>query len=256
MVRSIRTTLSSLLILLWTSVVFAAGPTVRVATNKDGTGGGSTSLAFNAFVSDPVTGDTIVVMQTTAGTGTGGTAQAPTDTAGNTYSQIGTDQCGTWNSSTCISMWYAWNITGGSSFVITTHWSASPTWYGQIAWVLTGTKTTGTPYNGDFVKGADSAVSASSLTTSVAPSANSLAVGGISSNCGSNTVVNGAGWTTPALGSVTSNSNQDLYGEYNTVSGTYTADWTSGSCSHIMLTASFGPPAAASSFPAMVGIIP
>lgn len=237
-----------LIALLLPTIARGADPSVRSAINKDGNSPGL-NAAFAAFATDPVTGDAIVVMTTrAAGIGTPVPAP-PTDSQSNTYTQVGTEQCGTWNASICISMWIAYNITGGSAFVVTVHWTVvGPTWYGQVAYNLMDVKTTATPYNGDFAKAAAAAATSASVSTIVAPAANSLALAGVSTNCPNNNIVNGTGWVTPAGGSMTSNNNQDLYGETKTVSATYTADWTSNSCAHTQLTASFSGPSVATGF--------
>lgn len=105
-------------------------------------------LALPAFAVDPVNGDTIVVMS--AIYSSAAAAQAPTDNFGNTYVQIGsTIRQSVWNSNTGFALWYAKNIVGGSSFVVTDH--ANNNNHNAVAWCLSGVDTIA-PYNGDWVE--------------------------------------------------------------------------------------------------------
>jgi hypothetical protein len=110
-----------------------------------GAGGGSSLLAMGAFAANPANGDVIVVMQ--AEYNTASAAVAPTDSAGNTYTQIGTTvKQSVWNANTGMSYWAASNITGGSSFIVTVHHTNNN--HCAVAWCLTGVAAS--PYNSDW----------------------------------------------------------------------------------------------------------
>ncbi len=88
--------------------------TIVDVQKKTGTG---TTAVFPAFAANPSNGDTIVVAFARSTSGAHG---APTDSQGNTYTQIGTLQNAA-PTDPYVSVWMAVNITGGSSFVVTGH---------------------------------------------------------------------------------------------------------------------------------------
>ncbi len=101
----------------------------------------SNTLALPAFAVDPSNGDTIIVAYSTWTTT--GNQVAPTDSAGNTYTQIGTEVVH--SKPEIISLWYAHNVVGGSSFVVTGHVTTNQH-HTVIAWLISGDY----DYNGDF----------------------------------------------------------------------------------------------------------
>lgn len=99
---------------------------------------GAADLTLTAFSTNPAVGDVIVVYYAEFG----GTGIAPTDSQGNTYTEIALSGGG----STKVHMWYAKVTTAGSTQVT----CKKGTWThaaGQ-AWLLTGSFST-TPYNSD-----------------------------------------------------------------------------------------------------------
>src|SRR5882672_2989565 len=110
----------------------------------------SSSAVCPAFVTDPVNGDTIVVL-VSAFNGTAPVHQAPTVTGGTaTFTQIGSTLVVPLSATTNISMWRAENVTGGSNFIVTGHCSGSVGDLSVIAWCLSPAATP-TSYNADTV---------------------------------------------------------------------------------------------------------
>lgn len=157
-----------------------------------------TDAPLNAFATDPISGDCIVVFMHTLYATNSPTHLAPTDTASNTYTQIGStltqeNPPGSYHK---LSMWYSQNITGGASFVVTGHASAGGLGNGVIlmAWALTGVSPTA--YNGDVgttvtINGTTDDLTVLTVGT---PAAESLFIGGcgmdgpISPGAGLNTI--------------------------------------------------------------------
>lgn len=161
-------------------------PIAKRSNPVEGHTGSGTSVATSAFATSPVTGDTIVVFEFTGAISN--THQAPTDTAGNTYTQIGT----TLNGSQGLSLWKCENCTGGSSFVVTGHLSGVDQ-LTVIAWCLSGAQTP-TSYNGDSVGTTGSSANPASGTSSPAPAANSFFIAGAVGGGADNAMTAGSGW--------------------------------------------------------------
>lgn len=151
----------------------------------EGHTGSGTSVATTAFGTNPVTGDTLVVFEITGGVVT---HQAPTDTASNTYTQIGT----TIGGGPLISMWRKENCSGGSSFVVTGHVNTA-TQVTVIAWCLSGASIP-TSYNGDTAAATASTANPASGSSSPAPAANSFFIAGVADGGANNAVTAGSGW--------------------------------------------------------------
>jgi hypothetical protein len=194
------------------------------------------SFALTAYSSNVTTGNRLIVWFSENG---GGSCVhgAPTDTEGNTYTQIGTTETGIVRR---LSLWTSQNVTGGSSFVVTLNCSSGTmTWVGGVTVEIADSG----DYNEDFVKGSVSGVSGEfGPTTTVEAVANSLAVAGAATTCGSDTVTNGTDWLSVTNERQVNNASQDLYGEHKVESSTYTATWSSsGTCDKAFITASFAP---------------
>jgi YD repeat-containing protein len=218
------------------TVTPAPWPLVTQAANGQGSGAPAQTATF---ASTPVAGDLIAVFFTHSAGGC--VHAAPTDTAGNTYTQAGSMQRSSWADNIYLSMWYAKNIGTAANFKVTANCSSGSVIYWSVVAVeITGADTMA-PYNGDFASDNDFTSTAFGISTAVAPPANSLALAGTNTNCPSNAVTNGTGWSSIA-NERQSNANVDLYVEHSAVGAAYTAAWTSSSCSHEYLTASFRPP--------------
>lgn len=155
----------------------------------------SGSRAMPAFVNDPIAGDTIVVCYANSGSGSqAGDPVAPTDSGGNTYTLLGGETNG--SGFTGAFMWYAANIVGGSSFVVTGNMTGAS--FVAIGVLLHGTNAS--PYNGDFAMGtATSGLSIAAGPTSPAPAANSMFIGCQGSVSG-NPITDPSGWNVIANG--------------------------------------------------------
>ncbi len=108
--------------------------TFTVIDVQEGHSTGSSALAAPAFAANPVTGDCVLVGVSSWKAGQGVTHSAPTDTASNTYVQIGT----TLNhpsGNLQLSLWACVSATGGSSFVVTNHLSVS-TYTSLVVWCV------------------------------------------------------------------------------------------------------------------------
>lgn len=154
----------------------------------EGHTGSGTSQATSAFGTSPVTGDTVVVFEISAGPGP--VHQAPTDTASNTYTQIGTSTSDP--DGQIISVWRKENCTGGSSFAVTAHIDTASQ-LTVIAWCLSGANTP-TSYNGDSVGANGNGANPASGTSSPAPAANSFFLAGVVNSGADNAVTAGSGW--------------------------------------------------------------
>jgi hypothetical protein len=241
-----------------TTLVMPASDTTVVATYVDasqsldildvqqGTHNTTTNaLALPAFAVNPSNGDTIIVVY--AMYGTANNQAAPTDTGGNTYTQVGTEVSHS-GVPRFLGLWYTHNITGGSSFVVTGHLTAN-SYQTAVAWLVRGDRT----YNSDFTTSGGS-TGTSPLTTgtsSPAPSSEAIFIGGLTWAAGP-TVTAGTGWNTTGShgftsgmntrASVPSDFNVDLFTEYNySVSTALAATWGSpgGSSGYNAFVASF-----------------
>lgn len=224
----------------------------------EGHTGSGNSQATGAFATNPVSGDTIVVFYGVGGTDT---HQAPTDSASNTYTQIGTTQDTTGTFHTQMSVWKSENITGGSSFTVTGHLLGGHA-FTVIAWCLSGAATPSS-YNADTV-GAVNAGSANpaSGTSTPAPAANSFFIAGACTEDGNNACTAGSGWEFVTGSTQTDDTTfQDLYTEEltgtNVSSSAQNGQFTASSTAWAARVASFAPAAGAAitpvgSFPRML----
>ena len=168
---------------------------------------GNHPTALPAFASDPQAGDTIVV-----GLASWDPAAivAPTDSAGNAYTLIGTIAS---PANITVSLWVAQNILGGAAFVVTNHQSASSSTTDAVAWLLRGVAAAA--YNADWhgasAAGPPSAI-ASGLST-LTPPAGSLFLG-VAADAGAP----GTGWNTTGVHGFTAT----LAGRAAVSNGTFT----------------------------------
>ena len=205
-----------------------------------------TQIDTLAFPTNPVSGDTIVVFMSTFASG-GNTSQAPTDNKSNTYTQIGTTTtilAGTVG----LSLWYSSNITGGSSFMVTGHVSATAT-VTVIATCLAGTAVP-TSYNSDSVSATSAGGANPSIgPTTPAPAANSYFIAAVCKG-GTGVATAGSGWQFYTNSTQTNNATlQDLYVEElttTTASVVKTALFTNASEAWTGRIASFAPLVSAS----------
>ncbi len=98
-----------------------------------GAGAAVTSVQTPAFAANPVTGDLILVAVASWQIGGGLTHNAPTDTAGNTYAQIGTT-VSILGGNDQISLWGCVNATGGSTFRVTS--TTASAYRAAVAWCV------------------------------------------------------------------------------------------------------------------------
>ncbi len=186
---------------------------VQVATHDATTN----TLALPPFAVNPSNGDTVIVAY--AVWTTPNIQQAPTDSTGaNTYTRVGLEVVH--GVPEIIGLWYAHNITGGSSFVVTGH-LASNQYHTVIAWLISGDYI----YNSDTVNagGGGGTNPLSSGTSTPAPSGEAIFIGAMSYDT-STAATDGSGWNTTGVNGFTSAmqgrsrntsfSNIDLYTEY------------------------------------------
>lgn len=230
-------------------------------TFKDVKGGQTTangaSQALTAFAVNPVAGDLVVVFQSSF-FGSNPTHTAPTDSAGgNTYTQIGTVQRS--GAVTEYTEWFSVLVNGGSSFIVTAHQTNGT--MGLVAVLLTGNHAT--PYNSDSAVANVTGTNPSSGTSSPAPPAGSIFLGGVTDNLGNNAETDGASWNATSVNGCTAamvtamrqtnNTNsQDLYVEYLMANVATAAIWTAASSAYIARVASFKPAASGGSFDPIV----
>jgi hypothetical protein len=227
---------------------------------QSGTGGGGTTApACGAFSVNPAANDLIVVGH---GTWNNALAQtAPTDSGGNTYSQIGTTQRQNVTGGVAgMSMWYTKVVTGGSSFVVTGHVPAS-TNSGIIALLFRGIDTSA-PYNGDWVGAIVTAGTPKTVgPTTPSPPANSIFVGFAFQDGGNVNIAasGGGGWTQPTNSSADRPAILRLQAAYQIASAAQTISWAGTSAfpfGGVLQTASWQPPAAAANtFPAPLLVV-
>lgn len=171
--------------------------TIRDVQSCGGAGAGAptSALAMGAFASDPVNGDVIIVGSSVYTDAAGG--QAPTDSAGNTYVRVGTAVLqSVGNPNTGLALWAAYNITGGSSFVVTDHTKNNA--HAAVAWCLTGADAS--PYNGDWVEAHGATTSPQVVGPSTpSPAANSIMLGFHMQDASANTPTYTAGWNTTGV---------------------------------------------------------
>lgn len=221
-----------------------------------GISGNNTTFQLAAFAADPQNGDLIVVAY---GQYHASSPLAPTDTAGNTYVQIGTTNVAA--STNSQSLWYAKNITGGTNFRVTVNPNGS--YCACEAWAITGVGAN--PYNGDFSKFTPvvSTTDVRSENSTTPPAANSIFLG-FGSIGAANVLTDQAGWNTTGLNGFDAGmlsrariadyaSNFDCFGAYKIASSQQEAFWTGASndTDHVGMVASFGSGAVQSGFPGL-----
>lgn len=210
-----------------------------------GVSGNNTTFQLAAFAADPGNGDLIVVAY---GQYHASSPLAPTDTAGNTYLQIGTTNVAA--STNSQSLWYAKNITGGTNFRVTVNPNGS--YCACQAWAITGVGPN--PYNSDFSKFTPviATTEVHSGTSNPAPSPNAIFLG-FASIGATNVLTDQSGWNTTGANGFDAGmltrariadyaSNFDCFGAYKIASTAQEAVWTGASndTDHVGMVASFG----------------
>jgi hypothetical protein len=219
------------------------GPTIRDVKSASGQ---ASSIQLAAFSSNPVNGDCIIAV---AGRyqSAGLSVFLPTDTAGNTYIQLGTTKVSSGNNT--LSMWMAKNITGGSTFRVTGSWQGA-SHFAFIAWVLTNVDKD--PYNSDWIGTTGSATSVDAGPSVVAPKPNSLFIGALAID-GASVPNDGTGWNTEGANGFTAGMHTaakvadytahfDAYTEYKISSVVTSAQWVQGGLPWSAMQASFKEP--------------
>lgn len=192
--------------------------------------GNASTVQLAAFAVDPVPGDIVVVGY---GNYHSTSPLAPVDTAGNTYSQIGTDNDHA--STNSQSMWLSQITIGGSTFRVTC--KPNGTHFACEAWLIRGCKSVGA-YNGDFSKFTPVSSTTTILTgtTSPTPPANSIFIA-FASQGNSNSLTDQAGWNTTGANGFTAGMltaarvnqyavNFDIWGAYKISSTVEQGSWT------------------------------
>lgn len=192
-------------------------PIAKRSAPVEGHSGSSSAQATSAFATNPVTGDTILVIVATGNTVT---HNAPTDPAGNVYTQIGTQLSdGAASFPANLSFWRKENCTGFAGAVTgNTGALAALT---VIAWCFQGANTP-TSYNADANQATNTgSANPASGTSSPAPAANSFFVAATTGSSASAAVSAGSGWEFVAGSTQTDNTTfQDLYTEELTSAAT------------------------------------
>lgn len=135
---------------------------------------GTTPMTSAAFSLSTTTGNLIVVTVSDNG-GTAGGITSVTDSKSNTYTKIPNEQPG----SSCLSMWYAKNITGGASHTITIAWNTGIVSQASfVAQEISGSDTTA-PLD-KYTSAQGSSTAPSSGATATTSTANQFVVGGVS----------------------------------------------------------------------------
>lgn len=197
---------------------------ITIKDIKKDSGAGDRTLA--AWSTNPAVGDIIVVQYSMFG----GTKSptVPTDTQGNTYTQIGTQSGG---ANTQIVMYMAKVTTAGAT---TTTAHGTWTFAGVVAWLISGPFSTN-PYSGDFLTAFASTTSVTVGPTTVTAYTGSIFIGGASVaaniNLGDPSGYNteGSNGFTSALHTaavlLTWSSAEDLQTAYKISSGFETVTW-------------------------------
>lgn len=204
---------------------------ISILDVKSGSGT-AISRQLAAFAVNPSAGDLILVGVAMFQFGS---INLPTDTAGNTYVQIGPLQQAM-TSNCYLAMFYAKNIVGGALFKVSISFNTSHA-YAAVAWAVTGADLN--PYNGDFVARAATGTAVGAGPSIVAPPANSLFFGITSVNIFS-AVTEAATWNVTGANGFTAamktaaavpdySSNDDIFSEYKISSSVENAQWTIGS---------------------------
>jgi hypothetical protein len=128
--------------------LFGPTPYLIIGTAKK-TSSGTTALATDTDFGAAVTGDLILAAVSSWRSGMGVTFTAPTDNAGNTYTQIGVTQNEVSNVQMALFASVATAGTAGSPLVVTSHLSPS-TYTTLVAWLVR--PTAAVVYNGDVAQ--------------------------------------------------------------------------------------------------------
>jgi hypothetical protein len=211
------------------------------------TGSTVTTLAATVFTTSPNVGDLIVVFVATEA-GTLPSHTAPTDSAGHTATQVGSQQSGGIEG---LSVWVFENITVGtglSSYIVTAHWGTSS---GTLVVVRVTGNNTPTSYNGDIVQNSLTAETSSTNPsvgpTTVAPANQSIFFGCVASDTAPNanyTDGTNIAWTHVTNEVQTDNTTfDDLYVEHfiNSDATKQTAQWVGATAPWFALVCSFAP---------------
>lgn len=192
--------------------------------------GGILDVAVPAFTTDPVAGDAIVVFVYSVQNGAyEATHQAPTDSEGHTYTQLGTtEELVEGISHRRLSMWTTMVTTGGSSFVVTGHVESlvQTVFFVVSAWCLSNLDAS--PYNADVtVLNADTGNGTDDLTLDLVGSqpADSIFVGAC---IVSGSLEPGVGFNLLAHGFVATGAagTAEMLSEYQVASGAISFHWT------------------------------
>lgn len=224
---------------------------ITVPEAQQGTSGSNvTTLASGTFATSPSVGDAIVVFVGTEGSGTI-THTAPTDSAGHTATQIGSEQASAGNYQ--LSAWIFENLTTGTglgSYKVTGHWTSAS---GTIIAVRVAGQLTPVSYNGDVVQNSLTALTSSTNPsvgpTTVAPAANSIFFGSVGQSSSTTvTFTDGTNiaWTHVTNETQSNNSTlDDLYAEHFIETGgsttKQTAQWSGASTTWFALVFSLAP---------------
>jgi hypothetical protein len=234
------------------------------ATIKDvkSASGNTNALALAAFSTNPAAGDTIVVAVACFTLGAN-TVNAPTDTIGNTYNQVGSTLI---NGQASISVWRAKNVGAGAT-TVTFHTSAV-LFQAGVGWLLTGMSPN--PDNGDVVLLSGSGNPVSAGPTIIAPFKNSIMLA-FANIAGGNDIGDPNGWNTEGVNGFTAGmhtaankkdwaTNDDIFSAYKLVTGVDNPTWpnTPGSVNWTTIVVSFAPfkqPTVSSCNPSTVGTV-
>lgn len=211
----------------------------------------ATTYALPAFAANPSNGDTIVVGYGIYDSTVKTAPAIPTDSAGNTYVLIGSSPIpgSGWNQK--VYLYYAKNVVGGASFVVTANPGVGSSPSSAVAWSLTGIDPD--PYNADVKSSSFGFGGASTGNSTPAPAATSMFIA--MGTAGSSAVLTtAAGWNTVGANGFTSGmatrsasalpggGNVALITEYKVSSTVENASWGNPcNCSWTGIEASFKP---------------
>lgn len=154
----------------------------------------ATTKALPAFGTNPSNGDTVVVAYSMQNYANFTSKLVPTDNFGNTYALLSALQGGSTNG---IAVYYAENIVGGASFVVTARPNQTAENWTAVAWCITGVSR----YNGDLKSAGAGFGAIATGTSSPAPAANSIFLAFVSvRSTSAATADTGAGWNAVSNG--------------------------------------------------------
>ena len=218
------------------------------------------STLTQAFTVNPATGDWIVVFAGSFdSSGTPAVHNAPTDSLGTTYTQIGSTQ----NDATKrgLSMWYGKAPSSGAN-TVTANWASNANTRNIAIWLITSTASD--PYNGDVVAtvlSPNGSTSTLSAGTTSCGGLNAIHLGAIVTGAGNPTV--GSGFNTNGdngfdSGTMFPNSGlgDAMSSEFKVSTSNQTVQWSDGALPlYLAIAASFSvaPPPVVSSVSASTG---